>query len=64
MWLSKVNVNCKYNVEREIVVVKKKKGNLYSQVPKRKKMVMNEMKMLNKKKILSPRLGVQRINMR
>ena len=62
MWLSKVNVNCKYNVEREIVVVKKE--NLYSQVPKRKKMVMNEMKMLNKKKILSPRLGVQRINMR
>ena len=25
MWLSKVNVYCKYNVEREIVVVKKGK---------------------------------------
>ena len=49
MWLSKVNVYCKYNVEMEIVVVKKK-GNLYSQVPKRKKMVMNEMKMLEPKK--------------
>ena len=47
MWLSKVNVYCKYNVEREIVVVKKE--NLYSQVPK-KKMVMNEMKMLEPKK--------------
>ena len=49
MWLSKVNVYCKYNVEREIVVVKKKREICNPKFQKEKKMVMNEMKMLKKK---------------